>query len=179
VLTQRRVTLVSFYTLAAIMHVLAGSAWLGAMIYSLFVLHPQAQRYFECETEFEAFIVAVSGGARWKVLLTVAAIAVSGVALTLLRWPQPVSGQWLALVAIKVTLFIAALCLFIHTSWRLWPARLFASPGDIPKYQQVFRRVGFTLMALVVLSMVLGVLLHTGYGHAQRWIGPSRPSPLQ
>ena len=45
------------------------SAWLGAMVYSLFVLHPQAHRYFRTETEFEAFIVAVSGGARWKVLL--------------------------------------------------------------------------------------------------------------
>src|SRR5438874_6274925 len=99
------------------MHALAASAWLGAMVYSLFVLHPQAHRYFRTETEFEAFIVAVSGGARWKVLLALAVIAASGVALTLLRWPQLVSGGWLALVVAKVALFSAALCLFIYTSW--------------------------------------------------------------
>src|SRR5438874_8569072 len=150
------------------MHALAASAWLGAMVYSLFVLHPQAHRYFRTETEFEAFITAVSGGARWKVLLALAVIAASGVALALVRWPQPHSGQWLALVSVKLVLFIAALCLFIFTSWRLWPARLFAAPTDIPRFQRLFRRVGFTMITLAVLSTVLGVLLHTGYGQAQR-----------
>jgi hypothetical protein len=148
-----------FYTLAAITHILAGSAWLGSMVYSLFVLHPQARRYFRTEAEFEEFITAVSGGARGKVLLAFAVIAASGVALTAVRWPQPVSGWWLALMGIKVALFLGALGLFIHVSWRLWPARLFAAPADIPRFQRLFRRVGFTMVALATVSMVVGVLL--------------------
>jgi hypothetical protein len=148
-----------FYTLAAITHVLAGSAWLGSMIYSLFVLHPQARRYFRTEAAFEELITAVSGGARGKVLLAFAVIAASGVALTVVRWPQPDSGLWFALLAIKVALFIGALWLFIHTSWRLWPARLFAAPADVPRFQRLFRRVGFTMVALATVSMIVGVLL--------------------
>jgi uncharacterized membrane protein len=155
------------YTLAAVTHVLAGSAWLGAMVYSLLTLHPQARRYFETESEFEAFIATVSNGARHKVLLALAVIAASGVALIFVRWPHPISGEWLALVGVKIVLFSAALCLFIYTSWRLWPARLFAAPADLPRVQRLFRRVGFTMIALAVLSTVLGVLLHTGYGPSQ------------
>jgi uncharacterized membrane protein len=153
---------VFLYSLAAIMHVLAGSVWMGAMMYSLFVLHPQGRRYFQSETEFEAFITAVSGGARGKVLVALLAIAVSGLILVLVRWPRPASGIWLVLVGMKVVLFTAALCLFVYTSWRLWPARLFAAPADIPQFQRLFRRVGLTMISLAALSMVLGVLLHTG-----------------
>jgi len=69
---------------------------------------------------------------------------------------------------VKILLFIAALCLFVYTSWRLWPARLFAAPADIPRFQHIFRTVGFLMITLAVLSMVLGVLLHTEYGRAQR-----------
>jgi hypothetical protein len=156
------VTLVWFYALAAVAHVLAGSVWLGAMVYSLQVLHPQAHRYFQSETEFETFITAVSGGARWKVLLALGVIAASGLALTFVRWPEPMSRRWLALVAVKILLFVAAFCWFVYTSWRLWPARLFAAPAEIPRFQKVFRRVGYTMMTLAVLSMILGVLLHTG-----------------
>jgi uncharacterized membrane protein len=92
---------VLFYTLVAITHVLAGSVWLGAMVYSLFVLHPQAHLYFQTETEFEAFIASVAHGARWKVLLALSVIAASGLALTFVRWPQPGSGRWLVLVVVK------------------------------------------------------------------------------
>jgi uncharacterized membrane protein len=152
---------VLFYSLAAITHVLAASAWLGAMVYSLFVLHPQARHYFRSETEFEAFIVAISGGARGKVLLALSVIAASGVALVFARWPHPASRIWLGLVVVKVGLFAAALGLFVYTSWHLWPARLFAAPADLSRYQRTFRRVGFAMISLAALSMVLGVLLHT------------------
>jgi uncharacterized membrane protein len=155
---------VLIYPLAAITHVLAGSVWLGAMVYSLFVLHPQAHRYFESETEFEAFIITISGGARGKVLAALSAIAASGLVLAFVRWPHLTSRIGLVLVGVKVVLFAAALCLFVYTSWRLWPARLFAAPAEIPRFQRVFRRVGYTMITLAVLSMVLGVLLRTGSG---------------
>jgi hypothetical protein len=51
--------------------------------------------------------------------------------------------------------------LFLHTSWRLWPARIFAAPSDIPRFQRTFRRVAITMITLASLSTAAGVLLHT------------------
>jgi len=52
----------------AVAHVLAGAAWLGAMLYSLLVLHPRARAFFGSPRQFEDFISYVAAGARWKVL---------------------------------------------------------------------------------------------------------------
>ena len=145
----------------AIIHVLAGAIWLGSMFYSLFVLHPRARIYFNEETDFESFIATVSQGARWKVISAMGIIAVTGIALVLLRWPLPSSTQWGFLIVAKIALFIAAVCLFIYTSWHLWPTRVMALPDDIPRIQRKFTRIGRTMIVLAVLSMVLGILAHT------------------
>jgi uncharacterized membrane protein len=150
------------HSVLAVIHVLAGAVWLGSMVYSLVVLHPGAHRYFQNETEFEAFIATVSHGARGKVLLGMAVIGVTGIALVVVRWPQPVASQWLGFVGAKTALFVAALCLFCYTSWRLWPARLFAAPEEIARFQQTFRWVAVSMITLAGLSMALGVLLHLG-----------------
>jgi uncharacterized membrane protein len=147
------------YAFLSVIHVLAGAAWFGSMFYSLVVLHPQAHRYFARETEFEAFIATVSQGARWKVLGAMGLIAATGACLVLVRWPQLASPRWLLLVGAKGMLFVAALCLFVHTSWRLWPARLFASPDEVPRFQRAFRRVAIAMNTLAALSLALGVLL--------------------
>jgi uncharacterized membrane protein len=146
----------------SVIHVLAGAAWFGSMFYSLVVLHPRAHRYFPKETEFEAFIATVSQGAWWKVLLAMGLIAVTGALLVIVRWPHPPSPRWLLLVGAKAVLFVAALCLFVHTSWRLWPARLFASPDEVPRFQRAFHRVSLAMNSFAVLSIILGVLLHLG-----------------
>jgi hypothetical protein len=148
------------HALLAVMHVLAGAVWLGSMVYSLVVLHPGAHRYFQSEAEFEAFIAAVSHGARGKVLFGMAVIGVTGVGLAVVRWPQPVSPWWVGLVGAKVGLFVAALGLFCYTSWRLWPARLFAPADEIARFQRTFRRVAVSMVPLAGLGMALGVLLH-------------------
>ena len=149
------------YSILAVTHALAGAAWLGSMVYSLLVLQPRARAYFGNEGELEAFFVTISHGARGKVLLALGVIVVTGAGLMIERWPHSISVRWLALVVAKVVLFAAALSLFIYTSWRLWPARLFASAGDLPRLQRTFRQVGHTMITLALLSMALGVLLHT------------------
>lgn len=150
------------HSVLAVIHVLAGAVWLGSMVYSLTMLHPGAYRYFRDEAEFEAFIAAVSHGARGKVLFGMAVIGVTGIALVAAQWPQPISSRWVGFVGAKAVSFVAALCLFCYTSWRLWPARLFAVPEEIPRFQRTFRWVAVSMVTLAGLGMVLGILLHTG-----------------
>ena len=149
------------YSVLAILHALAGATWLGAMVYSFVVLHPHARRYFGQETEFEAFIAAISHGARWPVLLALALLAGTGGGLVALNRPQPSSPIWVALVAGKIGAFTAALSLFLWTSWRLWPARIFAAPDEVRCFQRTFHRVAVTMITLASFSTACGVLLHT------------------
>jgi hypothetical protein len=101
----------------------------------------------------------VSAGARWKVLGAFALVGGSGLGLLFLARPAP-SAVWLALVGAKGVLFLVALALFVHVSWRLWPARVLALPEEIPSLQRAFRRAGRAMIALVGLSLILGVVAH-------------------
>jgi uncharacterized membrane protein len=148
-------------TLAAIVHALAGAAWFGSMFYSLTVFQPRALAYFVDPGRFEDFIAAVSRGARWKVLSAFGIVLLSGVALVLFGRPRPVTGIWIALIIVKSLLFLAALALFCHVSWNLWPARIFATPEEAPLFQKRFRRIGLILLLLVGSDLVLGVMAHT------------------
>jgi hypothetical protein len=48
----------------------------------------------------------------------------------------------------------------VYVSWRLWPARIFALPAEVPHFQRAFRRVAVTKIAIAGLGMALGVLSH-------------------
>lgn len=141
-------------------HVLVATAWFGAMFYSVTVLHPRAVPFFKKDTDFEAFITTVSAGARWKVLGACFLIAASGIGLAIIKWRSPVPSIWLVLVGLKLTLFLMALGLFSYTSWRLWPARVFATSEDIPRFQRKFRLIAWSLIVLVGFNMPLGVAVH-------------------
>jgi uncharacterized membrane protein len=108
-------------------HVLATSAWFGAMLYSLVVLQPRAMLYFDRPEEFENFITAVSDGARWKVLAVAGLSALSGVGIAVVTWPEENSTAWLLLGALKVALLLLALLVF---SLRLMAALACTGPGD-------------------------------------------------
>jgi uncharacterized membrane protein len=146
-------------TLLAMVHVLAGAAWLGAMFYSFFVLHPRGQRYFARLTDFEGFVATLSQGARWKVLGAMAIIGVTGVGLVAFN------GDWSwcrwTVLAMKALAFVTCLVLFWNVSWRLWPARILATEEEIPHFHRLFRRSAAALLGLVGLSMLLGVLAHS------------------
>ncbi|MCI0560749.1 MAG: hypothetical protein MN733_19875, partial [Nitrososphaera sp.] len=85
-------------------------------------------------------------------------IGATGVALIFVQESQAMSMKWSVIVGIKVAIFVAALCLFVYTSWRLWPARLFASREEIPKFQRLFRWISITMITFAALGMSLGIL---------------------
>ena len=146
------------YAALLAIHILAASAWFGAMFYSLVVLHPRARAFFETNSQFEAFITFISAGARWKVLSGCFVIGATGLALYFLR--RSSSPTWQACMLAKGILFLVALLIFAYASWILWPARTFASPSQLPGYQRRFRWIAITLIALVTLCFVLSVLAH-------------------
>jgi hypothetical protein len=87
-------------------------------------------------------------------------LGLSGAVLLMASHAGRHSPAWWSLVAAKTVLFMAALALFAHISWRMWPARLFATAAEVPRVQQAFRRVGWVMLTLTALNMALGVLLH-------------------
>ena len=147
------------YLATAIIHALASAAWFGSMFYSFFVLHPRAKKFFANDEEFEQFIATIAQGARWKVLGAFAVVAVSGVLLIVLGRPQPAPPLWIGCVVAKAVCLLIALAVFCHASWRLWPARIFATPGELPALQRSFRRVAIVLLLLIATASALGIVM--------------------
>jgi len=141
----------------SITHVLVAAAWFGAMVYSMTVLHPRASLFFKKNGDVEALLITLSDGARWKVLGACVLIAVSGVGLAITSWPSAVPATWLVLIGAKLALFLMAVALFGYTSWRLWPARVFATTEEIPVFRRKFRLIAWSLIVFVGLAMALGV----------------------
>jgi hypothetical protein len=93
------------------------------------------------------------------VIAVCAVLAASGGGLIAIE-DDPASA-WVVLVSLKTALLIAALALFAHVSWRMWPARLFALPVELPAHRRRFRLVALTLTALVAAAFVLGTVADT------------------
>jgi uncharacterized membrane protein len=139
-------------------HVLGGGVWIGAMAFSVFVLHPRAERFFSGSSTFEDLLFTVVHGARWKVVAGIVGIVASGIALT---WRLAPGGPgWSGLVIAKVLLLVTSLALFIHVSWVLWPRRVFASADELPAVRRRFWWVGVVMIACNATNMGLGILAH-------------------
>jgi hypothetical protein len=146
--------------LLAVTHALVAAVWLGAMLYSLLIVQPRATEYFGTPERYEPFAATLAAGARWKVVGMAAALALSGgglVAVQVARAEDP-SALWIALVVAKGLLLLAAVALFAHVSWRLWPRRIFASRAELPAVQLHFRTIALMLTAIVGLAFVLGAV---------------------
>lgn len=142
-------------------HVLGGGVWVGAMVFSIFVLHPRAELFFEHDEDFETFIFTVVHGARWKVVTGIVAILLSGVGLSV--WPGHAIASdplWLGLFASKIALFCVAAGSFVYVSWILWPKRTFATPAELPAIKAHFIRVGVIMVVANALNMALGIGAH-------------------
>jgi len=142
-------------------HVLGGGVWVGAMVFSIFVLHPRAEQFFERDADFEDFIFTVVHGARWKVFSGVVAILLSGVGLSV--WPTHAiahDGVWLGLFATKLGLFCVAAGSFVYVSWILWPKRTFATAEELPAIKAHFIHVGVIMVGANALNMSLGIAAH-------------------
>ena len=145
-------------------HVLGGGVWIGAMAFSVFVLHPRAERFFSGSSTFEDFIFTVVHGARWKVVAGIVGIVASGIALTLRVGGTAVQGTgwpgWSVMVAAKVGLLAISLALFVYVSWALWPRRVFASMAELPEVRRRFYWVGVAMITANGINMGLGILAH-------------------
>jgi hypothetical protein len=88
-----------------------------------------------------------------------AVLAASGGGLILIE--DDPSTAWVVLVALKTALLIAALALFARVSWRMWPARLFALPDELPAHRRRFRVVALLLTGMVAAAFALGTVADT------------------
>jgi len=146
------------YAALIAVHVLAASAWFGAMCYSLVVLHPRARAFFDTPSKFEEFITFIAAGARWKVLSGCMVIGATGLALFFMH--KTSSTAWQICILAKAVLFLIAVGIFAYASWFAWPARALASPSEIPAFQRRFRLIAVCLILLVGLCFLISVLAH-------------------
>ena len=152
-----------FRTLLVLVHVIVAAAWLGAMLYSIFVVHPRLASFFTDAGEREDFATVLASGARWKVLGLAAALVLSGAGMTAIELNEADSpnGAWIALVVAKAALLAAAIALFAYVSWWLWPRRLLANLSGSPELGEIqarFRAASVTLTALIGAGLVAGVV---------------------
>jgi len=143
-------------TLLLTAHILSAAAWFGAMIYSLFVLQPRSQQYFQKSDDFEDFATFIAASARWKVLTGIIFIGTTGLLLWVAK-PAP-SAFWVICMSLKALLLLIATALFGYTSWVLWPQRLCAAPAERLRYQNIFRLVGFSLISICAIAFFISVL---------------------
>ncbi|MQA79356.1 MAG: hypothetical protein GEV10_12910 [Streptosporangiales bacterium] len=137
-------------------HVFAAAVWFGAMAYSLAVVQPRVERVLGGRAE--ELLVILGSGARWKVVGLIGVLAASGVGLVLLA-PGDGALWWASVVASAVAL-VAATAVFCVVSWRMWPARVFALPGELPAHRRRFRLVAWTMLTLTGAATAFGVLAH-------------------
>jgi uncharacterized membrane protein len=143
-------------------HVLGGGVWIGAMVFSVFILQPRADAYFKRAADFEDFIFSVVHGARWKVFAGIVAILLSGVGLSV--WPGHAIAAgnrlWMALYVGKLLAFAVAFGLFMYVSFVLWPKRTFATEDELPGIKRHFFRVGAVMVVANAVDMLLGIAAH-------------------
>ncbi len=133
-------------------HLLVAAVWLGAMTYSLVVMQPRAARELSA-TRYERLAQSLAVGQRWKVLALMAALAATGAGLAVVAHGD---RSWWAVIPVHAGLLAGALTAFAHVSWRLWPRRVFALPGELPGVQAQFRRIAWLLLVLVGGACVTG-----------------------
>lgn len=137
-------------------HVFAAAVWFGAMAYSLAVVQPRVQRMLGDDAE--QLLVVLASGARWKVVGMVAVLAGTGVGLVFLE--PGGSALWWAAVVVSAVALAAATCVFCLVSWRMWPARVFALPAELPVHRRRFRMVAWTMVCLTGAATLAGVVAH-------------------
>ncbi|MBO0830127.1 MAG: hypothetical protein J2P24_20325 [Streptosporangiales bacterium] len=137
-------------------HVLCAAVWFGAMAYSLAVVQPRVERVLGNQSE--QLLVVLAAGARWKVAGLVGVLAVTGGALALL--PAHRSPVWWTAIVVSAVALVAAAAVFWRVSWRMWPARVFATADELPAHRRRFRAVAWTMVTLTGVATVAGVVAH-------------------
>jgi hypothetical protein len=135
--------------LAAIVHLTIAAGWLGSMAYSLLVVQPRVARFFPDEGRREEFLLVLAHGNRRSVVTVVVALLLSAVAV-MVTWPDVAVAY-----AIALMLYAAATAIFTNVSWRHWPARVFALPGELAGFRRRLRIQAWAMLGLVCVAFVL------------------------
>lgn len=144
-----------WHALVTLVHTVGGGVWIGAVGFNVFVLHPRAERFFAEPGRFEDFVFTVVSGMRWWVVAGIVALGGAGFELLRLR-----ALGVDALILAKLGLLLATTILFGVLSWRMWPARVLAAPGELAGLRRRFARVGAAMVACNLANVALGVWHH-------------------
>jgi hypothetical protein len=143
-------------TVVTVAHLALAAVWLGSMIYSLTVVQPRVDRFFPDLVRREEFLLTLAQGNRRPVVALIAALLTTDLAVLVGR-PEVRLGYGVALV-----LYVLAGAVFVHVSWRHWPARVFALPEEPPGFQRRLRRLAWTMLGLVGAAFLTTLSVSAG-----------------
>jgi hypothetical protein len=126
---------------------------LGGALYSIMTVQPRAKAFFKNVWEFEGFVANLADGARWQFLGVLSVIGITGL---IDPWLSPHPFLWWIFFGLKIFLWTAILGCFVYVSWYLWPRRILATTHDLPAIHRDFALVAWTILALLLVSFVLG-----------------------
>jgi hypothetical protein len=136
-----------------VIHAGLAAVWLGGMAYSLTVVQPKVARFFATDDDrHEEFVALIAEGNRWQVIVLIAALAGSGLAL----WAMDDYAD-IAAHGVKAGLLAVTTAIFWYVSWRHWPRRVFALPDERPALRRQLRTLAWTMTVLVGAAFVIGV----------------------
>lgn len=139
-------------------YLLPAAVWTGSMTYSLAVVQPRSARFFHDDDQLEEFLTVLAHGNRWRVLAMAATLAATATAI-IADCPFPGAR---AVYGIALALDLAATAVFVHVSWRHWPARVFALPEERPEYRRKLKTNACTIWLLVGAAFVLTLVASVG-----------------
>jgi hypothetical protein len=143
-------------TVVTVAHLALAAVWLGSMIYSLTVVQPRVERFFPNRVRREEFLLALAHGNRRPVVALIGALLLTDLAVLVGR-PEVRLGYGVALVP-----YLLAGGLFVHVSWRHWPARVFALPEELPGFQHRLRQLAWTMLGLVGVAFLTTLSVSIG-----------------
>ena len=136
-------------------HGLSAAAWFGAIFYRTLVIDQKAFGYFPERADYERFSTYLSHGMRYLVTAGLLTCGLSGFALVGLKWDGS-NAAWLALIAAKTGVWLAACVLFTYVSWVHWPWRALAAPEEFPAYRRQGQRLAVGMVVLAGTGFALG-----------------------
>jgi hypothetical protein len=144
----------------AVAHIGLLAVWLGSMLYSLLIVQPRAARFFAADDDtLEEFLTVLGSGNRRPVVGIVVALFITGGALVAAI--DPTANQ-AGLFATEGILLLVAAAVFARVSWRLWPRRVFALPGNVERFDRLVEKQRRRIGALCVVRGNVVVLLFMG-----------------
>lgn len=136
-------------------HGLSAAAWFGAIFYRTLVVDGKAFTFFEKRGDYERFSTHLAHNMRYFVSAGLLICGLSGFALVGLKW-DGTSVAWLALMAGKAAVWLAACGLFTYVSWVHWPWRALAAPDEFARYRIQGQRLALGMVVLAGAGFALG-----------------------